>query len=158
MTTSRRILITGAARGLGLAMTEKFIELGHTALGCSRQKPHVEALNKRYGPPHRFDAVDVADDAAVGRWAKAILSNGGPPDLLLNNAAVVNRNSPLVDVPPDEFSRVIDVNIKGIYHVIRHFAPAMIERGKGVIVNFSSGWGRSTSPEVAPYCATKYAV
>jgi NAD(P)-dependent dehydrogenase (short-subunit alcohol dehydrogenase family) len=155
---NHRILITGAGRGLGLAMTEKFIELGHTVVGCSRQKQHVEALAKRFGPPHCFDAVDVADNAAVGRWAKAVLASGGPPDLLLNNAAIVNRNAPLVDVPPDEFSSVIDINIKGTYHVICHFVPAMIERGKGVIVNFSSGWGRSTSPEVAPYCATKYAV
>src|SRR5438045_1004363 len=97
----RRILITGVGRGLGLAMTEKFIELGHTILGCSRQKPHIDALAKRFGSGataglsssgHRFDAVDVADDAAVGRWAKAVLANGGPPDLLLNNAAVVNKS------------------------------------------------------------------
>src|SRR5262245_1199551 len=156
--SNRRILITGAGRGLGLAMTEKMAELGHTIVGCSRQKEHVEAVAKRFGPPHRFDAVDVADDAAVGRWAKAVLAEGGPPDLLLNNAAVVNANAPLWKVPEDEFSRVIDVNIKGIFNVLRHFLPAMIERNKGVIVNFSSGWGRSTSPEVAPYCATKYAV
>jgi NAD(P)-dependent dehydrogenase (short-subunit alcohol dehydrogenase family) len=61
-------------------------------------------------------------------------------------------------VPADEFSWVIDVNIKGVYHVLRHFLPAMVARQSGVIVNFSSGWGRSTSPEVAPYCATKYAI
>src|SRR5213076_820160 len=90
----RRILITGVGRGLGLAMTEKFIELGHTVLGCSRQKTHIDALAKRFGSPHRFDAIDVSDDAAVGRWAKAVLVNGGPPDLLLNNAAIVNRNAP----------------------------------------------------------------
>jgi NAD(P)-dependent dehydrogenase (short-subunit alcohol dehydrogenase family) len=53
---------------------------------------------------------------------------------------------------------VIDVNIKGMFHVLRHFVPAMMDAGRGTIVNFSSGWGRSTSPEVAPYCATKYAV
>ena len=57
-----------------------------------------------------------------------------------------------------KFSKVVDVNIKGTASIIRHFVPAMIEKGKGVIVNFSSGWGRSTSPEVAPYCATKWAV
>jgi NAD(P)-dependent dehydrogenase (short-subunit alcohol dehydrogenase family) len=78
--------------------------------------------------------------------------------LLLNNAAVVNRNAPLWEVPPAEFSQVIDVNIKGVHNVLRHFLPSMLERGSGVVVNFSSGWGRSTSPEVAPYCATKYAV
>jgi NAD(P)-dependent dehydrogenase (short-subunit alcohol dehydrogenase family) len=156
--TTHRILITGAGRGLGLAMTEKFIELGHTIVACSRQKRHVDSLKKRFGPPHRFDAVDVADDAAVGKWAKSVLADGGPPDLLLNNAAVVNANATLWNVPPDEFSRVIDVNIKGTFHMLKHFLPAMVARKKGVIVNFSSGWGRSTSPEVAPYCATKYAV
>src|SRR5262249_51246474 len=57
-----------------------------------------------------------------------------------------------------EFGQIIDVNIKGVVNVIRHFLPAMIERGQGVIVNFSSGWGRSTDAEVAPYCATKWAI
>ena len=101
--SNRRILITGAGRGLGLAMTEKMAELGHTVIGCSRQKPHVEALAKRFGKPHRFDALDVADESAVGRWAKSVLADGGPPDLLLNNAAVVNGNAPLWKVPAAQF-------------------------------------------------------
>jgi len=156
--TARRILITGVGRGLGRAMADKFVELGHTVVGCSRQASHATELNKRFGPPHRFTAVDVADDATVARWAKNVLADGGPPDLLLNNAALINRNAPLWEVASDDFSQVIDVNIKGIYHVLRHFMAAMVTRGSGVVVNFSSGWGRSTSPEVAPYCATKYAV
>ncbi len=57
-----------------------------------------------------------------------------------------------------EFDRVIDVNIKGVVNVIRHFLPGMIARGTGVIANFSSGWGRSASAEVAPYCASKWAI
>jgi NAD(P)-dependent dehydrogenase (short-subunit alcohol dehydrogenase family) len=61
-------------------------------------------------------------------------------------------------VPAPEFSAVIDVNIKGIANVIRHFVPEMIKRKRGVIVNFSSGWGRSTDAEVAPYCASKWAI
>src|SRR5262249_26471818 len=69
-----------------------------------------------------------------------------------------NRNAPLWQVPAEEFDRVIDVNIKGVANVIRHFVPAMVERKSGVIVNLSSGWGRSTSPEVGPYCATKWAI
>jgi NAD(P)-dependent dehydrogenase (short-subunit alcohol dehydrogenase family) len=156
--TARRILITGVGRGLGRAMAEKFIELGHTVVGCTRQPAHAAELTRRFHAPHQFAAVDVADDAAVGRWAKSAFADGGPPDLLLNNAALINHNAPLWQVPPEEFARTIDVNIKGVYHVLRHFLPAMIGRSSGVIVNFSSGWGRSTSPEVAPYCATKYAV
>jgi NAD(P)-dependent dehydrogenase (short-subunit alcohol dehydrogenase family) len=138
-------------------MTEKLVELGHTVVACSRQAVSVRSLVQRFGKPHRFDEVDVSDDGAVGQWARSVLKEG-PPDLLLNNAAVVNQNAVLWKVPGDEFSRVIDVNIKGVYYVLRHFLPGMVERKKGVIVNFSSGWGRSTSPEVAPYCATKYAI
>jgi NAD(P)-dependent dehydrogenase (short-subunit alcohol dehydrogenase family) len=52
----------------------------------------------------------------------------------------------------------VDVNIVGVANVIRHFVPSMVAQNSGVIVNFSSGWGRSTSPEVAPYCATKWAI
>lgn len=82
----------------------------------------------------------------------------GPPDLLINNAALINRNAPLWQVSAAEFDRVIDVNLKGVANTIRHFLPAMIRAGHGVVVNFSSGWGRSTAPEVAPYCATKWGI
>jgi NAD(P)-dependent dehydrogenase (short-subunit alcohol dehydrogenase family) len=61
-------------------------------------------------------------------------------------------------VSSGEFGQVLDVNIKGVDNVVRHAVPIMIEEDIGVVVNFSSGWGRSTSPEVAPYCATKWAI
>jgi len=157
MAISRRIVLTGAGRGLGRAMTTKLAQMGHTVCACSQSPDRVAELAAQFGPPHRFDTLDVTDDARVGQWARSVLQEG-PPDLLLNNAAVCNKTAPLWEVPPDEFSWVIDVNIKGVYHVLRHFLPAMVARGEGVIVNFSSGWGRSTSPEVAPYCATKYAI
>jgi NAD(P)-dependent dehydrogenase (short-subunit alcohol dehydrogenase family) len=154
----RRILITGVSRGLGQAMTEEFIRLGHTVVGCARSSAAIAKLSERFPQPHRFDVVDVSNDQQVSEWANLVIRNIGAPDLLLNNAAIVNENASLWNVPPDEFSRVVDVNIKGVYHVIRHFVPAMIERETGVIVNFSSGWGRSTSPMVGPYCATKWAI
>ncbi len=100
----------------------------------------------------------MADDAAGAEWAPEIIDSFGKPDLVLNNAALINENANLWEVPAAEFDDVIDVNIKGTANVVRHFAPAMIEENRGVIVNFSSGWGRSTSSEVAPYCATKWAI
>jgi NAD(P)-dependent dehydrogenase (short-subunit alcohol dehydrogenase family) len=139
-------------------MTAGFIAAGHTVVGCARSLRAVRESAKRWPAPHRFDVVDVADDAAVATWAKAVVEQFGPPDLLVNNAAVINRNAPLWKVPADEFSQVIDINIKGVTNVIRHFLPAMVQRKRGVIVNFTSTWGRVTSPEVAPYCATKFAV
>ena len=154
----RVVLITGVTKGLGAAMVAKFVNLGHRVIGCGRNASAIEALQGQYAAPHRFDVVDVSSDTDVASWAKSVLADIGPPDLLLNNAAIVNQNAPLWKVPVAEFDAVIDINIKGVTNVIRHFAPAMIERQSGVIVNFSSGWGRSTSAEVAPYCATKWAM
>jgi len=107
---------------------------------------------------HDFYAVDVANDEAVKSWASVMLTSHGPPDLLLNNAGVINANARLWEIGTREFDEVIDVNIKGVANVIRRFAPEMVKRKTGVIVNFSSGWGRSVDAEVAPYCATKWAI
>jgi len=139
-------------------MTDEFIRLGHVVLGCGRSEKDVAQLQKQFPASNDFTVVDVSSDEQVAAWAKRIFQSQGAPDLLLNNAALINRNAPLWLVPAQEFSDVIDVNIKGVANVIRHFVPAMIQQGRGVIVNFSSGWGRSTDAEVAPYCATKWAI
>ena len=154
---ARTIVITGITRGIGRGLVEEFDRLGHKIIGCGRSVDQVSELQNALGSDHHFSAVDVTDDALVADWASKMLQAHGAPDLLINNAAIINRNSPLIDVPVSEFDAVIDVNIKGVANVSRHFVPAMIERNHGVIVNLSSGWGRSTSPEVAPYCATKWA-
>jgi len=159
MPTARRIiLITGVSRGLGRAMAEEFIRLGHTVIGGGRSEKAIAELKKLFSPPNDFTVCDVSSDEQVAAWAKRVLSSCGPPDLLLNNAALIARNAPLWQVPAQEFSDVIDVNIKGVANVIRHFVPAMVARRSGIIVNFSSGWGRSADAEVAPYCATKWAI
>jgi len=155
---AQRILITGVSRGLGRAMTEEFISLGHTIWGCARQSDPITSLQHHYGPPHEFATVDVAAQNQVKAWAQSLLKRHGSPDILINNAGVINALAPLWQVPTAEFDRVIDVNIKGVANVLRQFVPAMVQRGHGIIVNFSSGWGRSTSPHVAPYCTSKWAI
>ena len=155
---TRIIILTGCTRGCGRVLLDRFVEAGHIIVGCGRNANQIDELRSLYPPPHHFQAVDVTDDDAVANWAKSVLEEIGTPDLLVNNAAVINRSANLWELTADEFDRVIDINIKGVTNTIRHFAPAMIERSSGVIVNFSSGWGRSSSPHVAPYCATKFAV
>jgi NAD(P)-dependent dehydrogenase (short-subunit alcohol dehydrogenase family) len=157
-TSLRRIVLTGATRGLGRALVPHFAVGGHTVVACGRSEEHVRELAGAFGPPHRFTALDVRDGAAVRRWAEETIRTVGPPDLLINNAALMNDPAPLWDVPEDQFAALLDVNVMGVFHAIRAFVPAMVARQAGVIVNLSSGWGRSTSPQVAPYCATKYAV
>ena len=91
--------------------------------------------------PQDFSVLDVAETMRVEMWAEKVLAVHGTPDFLINNASLMNDPAPLWEVPADKFSRLIDVKAK-----------------KGVIVNLSSGWGRSVSPKVAPYCASKWAI
>jgi NAD(P)-dependent dehydrogenase (short-subunit alcohol dehydrogenase family) len=158
MDRKRMIVLTGVTRGLGRALAEEFIGLGHTVAGCGRSAPHIAELRRQFGAPHAFAVVDVASDEQVRLWAGEVLGTLGAPDLLLNNAALINRKASLWQLSAAEFGAVIDVNIKGVANTIRHFLPAVLARRTGVIVNISSGWGRSTDAEVAPYCATKWAM
>lgn len=149
------IVITGASRGLGRAMLDRFLAEGHTVAACARSQIPAPGHNS---DPRLFAAIDVCNPPEVNSWAETILKLVGPPDILINNSALINRSAPLWELTPEEFNPVIDVNIKGVFNMIRAFLPAMIQKRHGVIVNISSGWGRSTSPDVAPYCATKWAI
>ena len=152
------IVITGVSRGLGRVMVRAFTEQQHTVCGCARSADAIDELIHEFGAPHRFAAVDVAHDSQVGSWARDVIAQCGPPDFLINNGAIINENAPLWNVSAHEFDQLMAVNVNGTANTIRHFVPAMVERGSGVIINFSSGWGRSVSPKVAPYCASKWAI
>lgn len=158
MHSMKHVVITGVSRGLGRAMAIGFAANGWTVSGCGTDTAALQSLVDEIGPDHHVQACDVTDPAAVEQFATVVTERFDAPALLLNNAATINPNKPLWEVSADEFSRVIDVNLKGVHLVIRAFLPGMIRRGRGVVVNFSSGWGRSTSPEVAPYCATKWGI
>mgnify|MGYP003322342664 CR=1 FL=1 len=153
----RVALVSGAAQGIGRAIAVRLAAAGAFVALLDRDGEGVEAAAAELKGATAW-GCDVRDSQEVRATVKRIFRACGPIDLLINNAAIINRNSRLVDVPAAEFDAVIDINIKGVANVTRHFAPAMIERNHGVIVNLSSGWGRSTSPEVAPYCATKWAM
>src|SRR5471030_1063703 len=105
---SKLILITGVSRGLGRALTEEFIRLGHTVIGCGRSEKEIVQLRKQFPAPNDFAVVDVSSDEQVAAWAKRVLQSHAAPDLLLNNAALINRNASLWEVPAWEFSDVID--------------------------------------------------
>ena len=152
------IVITGVTKGLGRALAEQYIKLGYLVIGCGRNVHTIESLSNAYPENTDFQVVDISDQKQVCFWAKDVLNKFGAPDFLLNNAGIINKNAALWDVPEQEFSDVININVKGVYNTIKEFVPNMIRIGKGTVVNFSSGWGRSASPEVAPYCTSKWAI
>jgi NAD(P)-dependent dehydrogenase (short-subunit alcohol dehydrogenase family) len=153
--SNKIIVLTGASRGLGSAMLHEFLTQGHTVAACARSKITTDSNRANQA---LFASLDVTNASEVDEWAKSIISQVGPPDLLINNAALINRSTPLWQLTPAEFNPVIDVNIKGVFNLIRSFLPSMLQRNRGVVVNISSGWGRSTAPDVAPYCASKWAI
>lgn len=153
-----KIVVTGVTRGLGRALVEEFIRGGHTVIGCGRTGDAIFDLRMTHPEPHDFTVVDVAQDNKVALWAAKVLENDAAPDLLINNAGVMNRPARLWELEDREFTKVVDVNLRGVANVIRHFVPPMVALRKGVIVNLSSGWGRSVSAEVAPYCMSKWGV
>lgn len=155
---SKLILITGVSKGLGRVMTEAFIQLGHTVIGCSLNKEAIASLEQQFGVPHHFTAVDIANEMQVKNWSQAISSKYDAPDLIINNAGIVHELVPLWEIEGKTFDRVIDINIKGVANVLRYFLPQMVAKSQGVIVNFSAGWGRYTTANAAPYCASKWAI
>ncbi len=153
-----KIVITGVTRGLGRALAEIYIAEGHTVLGCGRGADGILDLRFAHPAPNDFAVVDVAEASKVELWAERVIAIHGAPDILINNAGMMNILAPLWKVSAEDFGRVVDINVKGVANVIRAFVPEMVKAKKGVIVNLSSGWGRSVSAEVAPYCASKWAV
>lgn len=158
MSHSKIILITGVSKGLGRALANEFSSPDHLIIGCGRNANQIDSLRKEYQTDCDFQALDISSHQAVEKWSKNLIKTYGPPDLILNNAAIINSNAPLWKVPAEEIDQTIDINIKGVTHIIRNFLPAMIDRKSGIVVNFSSYWGSSTAPDVAPYCATKWAI
>jgi len=138
----RRVLVTGASRGIGAALCAALRGAGAEVIGVARTA----------GPS--VLRCDVADEGEVAR----LRAQTGPVDVLVNNAAVIHRPAPLVDVPLDEWRRLFAANVFGTVAMLRAYVPAMNERGAGLVCNVSSTWGRVAEARQAPYCATKFAV
>ncbi|HAE10857.1 MAG TPA: oxidoreductase [Opitutae bacterium] len=155
---SGSVCITGCSRGLGRALAVEFADRGWKVAGGARSKGCIEELKAELGPGSHLQILDVSVPEQVDSFAIATMERIGSPDLLVNNAGMINANAKLKDVSAGEFAQVLNTNLGGIHNMIRAFLPAMEKRGRGIIVNFSSYWGRSTAPEVGPYCASKWGV
>ena len=138
-------------------MAERFAVDGWAVAGCGRTEQAIAEMQETLPDPHVF-VLRCCRSFCRGGLLREGARDRRRPDLSADNAAIINANAPLWEVTEEEFARVIDINIKGVHAVIRQFLPPMIKRGSGVIVNFSSGWGRFTSLDERPYCATKWAI
>jgi 3alpha(or 20beta)-hydroxysteroid dehydrogenase len=150
-------LITGAAGGIGAASARRFAAEGALVLLTDADADRAERLQAELGDRASAREHDVRSEEG---WREAVawaLETHGRIDVLLNNAGVFLA-APLADTSLEEFRRVIDVNVVGVFLGMRAVAPAMSERRAGSIVNVSSVAGLTGSPMLTAYAASKWAV
>jgi len=148
----KTIVLTGASRGLGRALARELVRLGHLVEACSRSGRDSSELG------FALQEVDVSDAAQVTRWARALIDRGRVPDILICNAAAIHKPAPIWRVSGSDFHSVIATNVLGTGYTLQAFLPSMVGRGTGLIIVVSSGWGRSAAADMAPYCASKWAL
>ena len=145
------VIVTGAASGLGAVYCRELAAAGYTVVGADVAP--VDAVDLGV-------AVDVTDRDATARLAEQVLERFGRIDALVNNAAVYSTivKKPFEEIADDEWDRVLDVNVKGVWLCSRAVAPAMRRQRRGKIVNVSSMTVPTAPPGFAHYVASKAAV
>jgi 3-oxoacyl-[acyl-carrier protein] reductase len=152
------VLVTGGARGIGLATVQAFLEQGARVAFCARHEAHVQRALHHFGTDRTFGGTaDIADADQVRHFVHAAAKALGSIDVLVNNAGIL-RAGPFAEETYHGMARLIDVNLKGLAFVTRAVLPGMLERGTGTIINIASGVGLYAAGELAIYSATKFGV
>lgn len=152
-------LVTGAGRGIGAAIARTLAALGATVVLCGRTRSVLESTGKTIVEARGKAEVlpcDVADLLSVEAAAKQVDQTFGRIDLLVNNAGVGGFGGPLHQLPPDGWDDILNTNLRGVYYMIRSFAPMMIRARAGHIINISSLAGKNALPNGAAYAASKW--
>jgi 3-hydroxybutyrate dehydrogenase len=149
---SHSILITGAASGIGLALTQHFAAAGHRVIACDLHESALAALGGATTPMRRL-AFDVADATQIERAFATLTAD--PPDVLINNAGL-QHVAPLEDFPPAKWQQLIAVMLTGTALMTRAALPAMRRKGFGRIVNIGSVHSLVASPYKSAYVAAKH--
>lgn len=155
-------VVTGAAQGLGHALAAGFIDRGVSVVlaDTATERLHstaeaFTALGARVLPV----ITDVSDAAAVTALASRTLEHFGRVDMVVNNAGITTGNTrPLWQTDPQDWQRVLAVNLLGVVHGIQAFVPHLVTAGGGHVLNIASLAGLTTIPFAAAYCASKHAV
>ncbi|MEL6817817.1 MAG: SDR family oxidoreductase [Pseudomonadota bacterium] len=161
MTADRTVLITGASRGIGEATARHMAVNGWNVVLAARSLLDIERIGddiSESGGQVLVQACDVADYDSVSSLVLEAKEKFGAINLIVNNAGVINPIARLADSNPEDWSSVVDINLKGVYNVTRAVLPLMVEAGDGTIINISSGAANAPLEGWSHYCATKAAV
>jgi 3-hydroxy acid dehydrogenase/malonic semialdehyde reductase len=156
------VLITGASAGFGASTAAAFAREGAHLLLMARRKDRIEALAKdlkeQYSNKTFSLVADVSNLEAVKNAFKTLPKDFEVPDILINNAGLVRGLDKIWEVKPEDWSEMIDTNLKGVLNVSSQMIPKMIKRNSGHIINIGSISGHDVYPGGGVYCATKFAL
>ena len=161
-------VITGASRGMGRAIALKLAELGARTVLCGRSRTaldqtsatiqNIQGTASEKSPAIECPVIecDVTDLHAVEALAEQVERTFHRLDILVNNAGIGGPSGPLHQLAPENWERVLNTNLRGVYYCIRSLAPLMIKAGSGHIINISSLAGKNALPNGAAYAASKW--
>jgi len=154
-------VVTGAGRGIGAAIATQLASLGATIVLCGRTRQNLQRASDAitsHGGRAAVAGCDVTELKSVEALAAYVQNSFGRTDVLVNNAGVGAFAAPLHEMPPQEWERVLNTNLRGVYYCIRSFAGMMIDARRGHIINVSSLAGKNALPNGAAYAASKWAL
>jgi 3-oxoacyl-[acyl-carrier protein] reductase len=157
---NRRAVVTGGAQGIGLAIAERFLASGASVCLWDRDEPLVRKTASTLASKGNVEAVvmDVTDLDSVRNAVRKTQDALGGIDLLICNAGIAGPSGKLWEYPPEEWQKVIDIDLTGVFNCLHFVTPLMIEQKYGRIVNVASVAGKDGNPNAGPYSAAKAGV
>lgn len=157
---NRVAIVTGGARGIGLAIAERLLQSGAKVALWDRDASALSAATSLLAQPNSVlpVQVDLANNDTVVSAANTTASHFGKIDILINNAGITGGNAKTWEINPDDWRKVMDININGPFYCCRAIVPHLLSNGFGRIVNIASIAGKEGNPNAAHYSASKAAV
>ncbi|SAK47059.1 SDR family oxidoreductase [Caballeronia ptereochthonis] len=158
--TNRAAVVTGGAQGIGFAVAERLLEGGARVALWDRDEAALASARASLAKTGDVDTVlvDLTDRDAVAQAASGTLARFEKIDVLVHSAGIAGANATVADYAPDEWARVIDVDLNAAFHVNQAVVRTMIARGYGRIVNIASIAGKEGNPNASAYSAAKAGV
>jgi 3-oxoacyl-[acyl-carrier protein] reductase len=156
--SGRRAVVTGGAQGIGYAIAETLLARGAQVVLWDRDEALMADATARLGAGARGVAVDVTHPDSIAAAVTESQGTAGGIDILVNNAGIAGDNATVWDYPIDEWRRVIDIDLNGVFYCCRAVTPLMLTQDYGRIVNIASIAGKEGNPNASAYSAAKAGV
>ena len=154
-------VVTGGAQGIGYAVAQRLQDSGAKLILWDREVSFLEEARRTLGPEGQAVEIvtcDVADWGSVQRAAEQSLEAFGRVDILVNNAGISGPNTTVAEYPVEEWRRVIEIDLTGVFYGCKALVPAMVTQNYGRIVNVASIAGKEGNPNAAAYSSAKAGV